>query len=69
MKKRKKKEIDMILFFTVALDGVHFTEMIKNGLSFMLETVLFMERVTNIDESEDLSGQILLLGRIEKCTG
>ena len=35
-KRRKKKEIDMILIFTVALDGVHFTEMIKKWLKFYI---------------------------------
>ena len=35
----------------------------------MLETEVVIENITDIDMSEGLSGQILLLGRIEKCTG
>ena len=61
----------MILFFTIALKGIHFTDMIKKiGLSLLrLETVMVIVKITDIDKSEGLSGQILLLGRKTECTG
>ena len=60
-----KKKVNMILLFTITLEGVRFTDVIKkNGLSLS-----FLETVMVIDKSEGLSGQILLLGRKAEYTG
>ena len=55
--------------FTVTLEGVHFTNVIKKK-SFsllILETVMVIVKVMDINKSESLSGQILLLGRKTGC--
>ena len=48
----------MILFFTIALKGIHFTDMIKKiGLSLLrLETVMVIVKIIDIAKSEGLSG-------------
>ena len=60
-------------YIAITLTGVRFTDMIKrNGLSFsILETRNSSghRKVMDIEMSEGLSGQILLLGREAECTG
>ena len=55
----------MILSFSVTLEGVHITNVVKKN-NFNL---LILEMVMDIDKSESLSGQTLLLGRKAGCTG
>ena len=65
-----KLESDMLLFFTMTLESEHFTGVKKKWLeTLMLKTVVVIEKIKDIDKSEGLSGQILLLGKKAECTG
>ena len=65
-----KTKVYITVLFTITLDGEHLAYVIENGLSLsILEKIVFIENVMDINKSEGLSRQILLLGTKAECTG
>ena len=54
MERLDEEKIDVILLFTITLQGVHLIDVIKrNDLSFLIQqTVMVIEKVMDIDKSE-----------------